>query len=114
MIAKRKLKFLLLLAMMVTSFSLFAESADTAALNKRNKFIETAKQFLGVPYVYGGTSRSGIDCSGLVFLAGKGEADGPVFVYGTENKREGIAPGVPAAALHPGRGGGAGAHPGKG
>ena len=72
MIAKRKLKFLLLLAMMVTSFSLFAESADTAALNKRNKFIETAKQFLGVPYVYGGTSRSGIDCSGLVFLAGKG------------------------------------------
>ena len=72
MVAKGKLKFLLLLALMISCFSLFAESADTAALNKRNKFIETAKQFLGVPYVYGGTSRSGIDCSGLVFLAGKG------------------------------------------
>ena len=72
MIAKRKFKFLLLFALMISCFSLFAESSDTAALNKRNKFIETAKQFLGVPYVYGGTSRSGIDCSGLVFLAGKG------------------------------------------
>ena len=72
MIAKRKFTFFLLLILLISCFSLFAESAETAALNKRNKFIETAKQFLGVPYVYGGTSRSGIDCSGLVFLAGKG------------------------------------------
>jgi len=72
MTCKRKIAVLSIFVLLITSFSLFAESADTAALNKRNKFIETAKQFLGVPYVYGGTSRSGIDCSGLVFLAGKG------------------------------------------
>ena len=28
--------------------------------------IEYAKQFIGVPYVFGGTSPSGFDCSGLV------------------------------------------------
>ncbi len=28
--------------------------------------VETAKKYLGVPYVFGGEDRSGIDCSGLV------------------------------------------------
>lgn len=28
--------------------------------------VETAKKYLGIPYVYGGTSTSGFDCSGLV------------------------------------------------
>ncbi len=72
MVCKRKVAVLSIFVLLITNFSLFAQSADTSALDKRNKFIETAKQFLGVPYVYGGTSRSGIDCSGLVFLAGKG------------------------------------------
>ncbi len=31
--------------------------------------IRTAMSFLGVPYVWGGASRSGVDCSGLVMLA---------------------------------------------
>lgn len=36
---------------------------------KREKFINCAEKYLGTPYVFGGTSRSGIDCSGLVYLA---------------------------------------------
>ena len=31
------------------------------------KIVDTAKKYLGVPYVYGGTSPSGFDCSGLVY-----------------------------------------------
>jgi cell wall-associated NlpC family hydrolase len=29
--------------------------------------VETAKQYLGVPYRWGGSSRGGVDCSGLVY-----------------------------------------------
>lgn len=34
---------------------------------KAQKIIATAKQYMGVPYVWGGTSPSGFDCSGLVY-----------------------------------------------
>ena len=34
--------------------------------NKATAIINTAKQYLGVKYVWGGTSSSGFDCSGLV------------------------------------------------
>ncbi|WNJ20974.1 C40 family peptidase [Pontibacter sp. G13] len=33
--------------------------------------IQSAKQYTGVPYVYGGMSRKGMDCSGLMCLAFK-------------------------------------------
>lgn len=34
---------------------------------KAQKIIATAKEYIGVPYVWGGTSPSGFDCSGLVY-----------------------------------------------
>ncbi len=37
--------------------------------SRANIAIRAAESFLGVPYVWGGASRSGVDCSGLVMLA---------------------------------------------
>jgi cell wall-associated NlpC family hydrolase len=42
-----------------------APPPDSAA----NIAIRTAMEYLGVPYVWGGASKSGVDCSGLVMLA---------------------------------------------
>ncbi|MCQ2592617.1 MAG: C40 family peptidase [Treponema sp.] len=55
-----------LLALLITS-SLFVSSmfADEAS-STRSKFIAAAKTYLGVRYVYGGTTRAGLDCSGFV------------------------------------------------
>lgn len=36
---------------------------------KRNLFINCAKAYMGSPYVLGGESKSGIDCSGLIYMA---------------------------------------------
>jgi cell wall-associated NlpC family hydrolase len=40
-----------------------------ARLNKVNTVIQTARSYTGVPYKYGGTTRSGIDCSALLYHA---------------------------------------------
>lgn len=37
------------------------------SLEARQKMIAYSKKFVGVPYVYGGASRSGMDCSGFIF-----------------------------------------------
>jgi cell wall-associated NlpC family hydrolase len=46
----------------------YGESKGTAS---GQEIVDYAKTFLGVPYVYGGTSPSGFDCSGLVYYAYK-------------------------------------------
>lgn len=40
-----------------------------AATGDAGRFVSAARKYLGVPYVYGGTSRKGIDCSGLVIAS---------------------------------------------
>jgi cell wall-associated NlpC family hydrolase len=43
-----------------------AEVPDGALAAERGSIVSVARQYLGVPYVFGGASPSGFDCSGLV------------------------------------------------
>ena len=46
-----------------------------APAKTRNSILRAAESFIGTPYIYGGTSSKGLDCSGLVFMVFK-EATG--------------------------------------
>lgn len=43
------------------------KTADNSDSKLGNQIVATAKQYLGTPYVYGGASPKGFDCSGLVY-----------------------------------------------
>ena len=50
-----------------TTSSSSASTSKPSGSATGSQIVETAKKYLGVPYVYGGTSPSGFDCSGLVY-----------------------------------------------
>ncbi|MFA6504983.1 MAG: NlpC/P60 family protein [Treponemataceae bacterium] len=66
-----KLRFAFLtVALTALSFSLFgAPVATVQPKAARQKIADAAEAYLGVPYRFGGLDRSGLDCSGLVFLS---------------------------------------------
>ena len=43
-----------------------SQSSSTATSSKAQAILDTAAQYLGVPYLWGGTTPSGFDCSGFV------------------------------------------------
>lgn len=50
----------------VSKVNAFATTQTYEGSSKGQQVVEYAKQFLGVTYVYGGTTPNGFDCSGLV------------------------------------------------
>ena len=47
-------------------FALNGVDPDTSSENDGQEIVDTAMKYLGTPYVYGGTTEKGFDCSGFV------------------------------------------------
>ena len=52
-----------------------SDSDAVSARELRNKVIKSAKQYVGVPYRYGGLSVKGMDCSGLIYTVAREAAE---------------------------------------
>ena len=76
-----------------TFFSLTISMLSANSENQREELILAAKNYLGTPYRYGGASKAGIDCSGLVYMAAldSGLAALPRTARGMYNKVERIS-----------------------
>ncbi|MBE6344771.1 MAG: NlpC/P60 family protein [Spirochaetaceae bacterium] len=64
----------ILLFICSTSFYSYSVPQDMSleeAEKARKEMVEYSKQFVGVPYVYGGIDKNGVDCSGLIYIVAK-------------------------------------------
>ena len=59
-------RFLFIVLLFVCSNSFAQKNSSEKSASNADQVIDFAKKFLGVPYVYGGTSPMGFDCSGFI------------------------------------------------
>jgi hypothetical protein len=71
----RRLSMWLIVSVLAAGAALPLSAADTpplaekASMHARSLVVRSAERYLGTPYLYGGESARGMDCSGLVYTA---------------------------------------------
>lgn len=77
----------------------YLSTSGAVASTKGAQLVETAKQYLGTPYVWGGSSPNGFDCSGFVQYVARqcgfkiGRTVSQQWPYGTEVSKDNLQPG---------------------
>ena len=76
----KKTLFIILLLLFITSCKSKQKTTTykrknntTIKVSKPNKIVQNAKHYLGTKYQYGGVTKKGMDCSGLVYTSFKKE-----------------------------------------
>lgn len=69
----KNLLSLIVLILVFASCGSAKKTYNTNSLSQTDRVIHQAQTFSGTPYAWGGTTRKGMDCSGLLYVAFKKE-----------------------------------------